>query len=134
MLIPAVIKIAFDIIHESVDDTSSVEWSIAYNFVDYVFISAALMLTSFIAEKDHEVPRWVVRCRKIVVPSCVIASIGYWVIACIELTYIGESRSVYDDANGDGFYSAQGFTIVCSLIFYTFVYIGKTKKESIKWI
>lgn len=134
MVVVAAVKILFDAIYEKWGVTDSVGWSIAYNFIDYTFLAASLMLIVFIIDSGVKLPKWITNYKTIFKPVILIASVSYWIIACIELTYIGQTWNVYHGNGGGGFFAAQAYTIVCALCFYRWLYYVKKKNEVFKWM
>lgn len=123
IILAVIIKFVFDLVYEGVSKADpsilySVNWSIAYNFIDYGFLSAILLQLFFSVNNN----------------AFLTCSLGYWVAACWELGFINSSIDEYKEAlSTGGFYISQVIGLICGLIVYWFIFDFKQNKKK-KWI
>lgn len=118
-----IIKVVFDWVYEGFAKADpsilySVNWSIAYNFIDYGFLSAILLQIFFVVDRK----------------AYLTCSLGYWVAACWELGFINSPIDEYKEAlSTGGLYISQVIGVICGLIVYWFIFDFKQHKRN-RWI
>lgn len=137
MIIIVIIKILFEIFYEGIGELLpqimySVNWSIAYNFIDYMCFSAVSMYMYFLISSDKTFPKWVNKGKMFLQGLFFMASMSYWLMAWVELWFIGSTLEVYQAGLiGGGLWWANAVSIIIG--FVTFLGTFQFKRKYIKY-
>lgn len=122
MIIIVVIKILFEILYEVVGEAFpqimfSVNWSIAYNFIDYMCFSSVAMYMYFLISSDKKFPKWVSNYKLFLQGLFFMASMSYWMLAWVELWFINAPLEVYQDGlMGGGLWWANSASMIIGVV------------------
>ncbi len=137
MIIIVIIKILFEIIYEGVGEAFpqimfSVNWTIAYNFIDYMCFSSVAMYMFFLISSDKKFPNWISKGKLFLQGLFFMASMSYWLIAWVELWFINATVEVYQAGlMGGTLWWANAASLIIGFI--TFYAIYEFKRIYIKY-
>ena len=137
MIIIVIIKILFEILYEGVGEVYpqimySVNWSIVYNFIDYMCFSSVAMYMFFLISSDKKFPNWVNKGKMVFQGLFFMASMSYWLLAWVELWFINTPFETYQAGlMGGGLWWAHIASIVIGVI--TFAATFEFKRTYIKY-
>lgn len=95
-----IIKLVFDWVYHYLSGVypaimMSVNWSIAYNFIDYMFLSAVLLHIFFLIDSDKLKWNWLLKIKNLSKFFFFMGSMSYWLIAWMEMWFINSSLEEY---------------------------------------
>ena len=140
MIIIVIIKILFDWTYHYLSGVYpgimySVNWSVAYYFIEYMFISTILLHIFFLVEQKKIQPKWLLKGKTVLKFFFFIGSLSYWLMGWVQLWFINSSVEVWQDGLfTNGIYWTHVASAICGLITFMATYEYKRRYPKYSWI